>query len=453
MSYNFLKIEAPKKTGDLSPWLGKCLEIDSSIEETVNKILGEIKVDGNKAVLKYCKEYDGLKAGSVNKIKVSRKELEKGYSSTLKRYPDLIKALGVSYKNIEKYHTVQFKKESRTWYVEPERGKKLGQIFRPIKRVGVYIPGGRYIYPSSVLMTIIPAKVAGVEEIVVCSPPDTDGNLNDILLYLFSKLGVDEIYKIGGVQAIGALAYGTESIRKVDKIVGPGNIFVTTAKKMVFGEVGIDGLAGPSEVVILTDSTANPDYIAADLISQAEHDPQSKSILLTTCRDTAKIVIEEIYNQVDFLIKDSGGKVNAFVILESLKKNCRIVYNRSDNFLIDICNTIAPEHLEIMMKNCEGVLKKIKNAGAIFLGDYTPVAVGDYIAGTNHVIPTGAGSRFSSPLGIYDFCKKSSIAYYNYDMLRKERKYIEILADYEKMLAHSNSIKVRFKNKKVGKND
>ena len=452
MSYNFLKIEAPKKTGDLSSWLGRCLEIDSSIEGTVSKILGEIKIDGNKAVLKYCKEYDGLKAGSIDKIKVSRKELEKGYSSTLKRYPDLIKALEASYKNIEKYHTVQFKKESCTWYVEPERGKKLGQIFLPIKRVGVYIPGGRYIYPSSVLMTIIPAKVAGVEEIVVCSPPDTDGNLNDILLYLFSKLGIDEIYKIGGVQAIGALAYGTESIRKVDKIVGPGNIFVTTAKKMVFGEVGIDGLAGPSEVVILADSTANPDYIAADLISQAEHDPQSKSILLTTCRDTAKVVIEEIYNQVDFLIKDSGGKINTSVILESLKKNCRIVYSSSDNFLINICNTIAPEHLEIMMKDCEGVLKKIKNAGAIFLGDYTPVAVGDYIAGTNHVIPTGTSSRFSSPLGIYDFCKRSSIAYYNYDMLRKERKYIEILADYEKMLAHSNSIKVRFKNKKADKN-
>jgi histidinol dehydrogenase len=452
MSYNFLKIEAPKKTEDLSSWLEGCLEIDSSVGGTVSKILGEIKVDGNKAVLKYCKEYDGLKAGSINEIKVSRKELEKGYSSTSKMYPDLIEALEVSYKNIEKYHTVQFEKESSTWYVEPESGKKLGQIFRPIKRVGVYIPGGRYIYPSSVLMTIIPAKVAGVEEIVVCSPPNTDGNLNNILLYLFSKLDIDEIYKIGGVQAIGALAYGTESIRKVDKIVGPGNIFVTTAKKMVFGEVGIDGLAGPSEVVILADSTANPDYIAADLISQAEHDPQSKSILLTTCRDTAKAVIEEIYSQADFLIKDSGGEINASVILESLKKNCRIVYNSSDSFLIDICNTIAPEHLEIMMKDCEGVLKKIKNAGAIFLGDYTPVAVGDYIAGTNHVIPTGTSSRFSSPLGIYDFYKRSSIAYYNYDMLRKERKYIEVLADYEKMLAHSNSIKVRFKNKKADKN-
>jgi len=340
---------------------------------------------------------------------------------------------------------MQLKREAGSWLEEPARGKKIGQILTPVERVGAYIPGGRYIYPSSVLMTIIPAAVAGVKEIAICTPPGKDGNIHEVLLYLCSKLGVSEVYRIGGAQAIAVLAYGTDSIKKVDKIVGPGNIYVTAAKKKVFGTVGIDSLAGPSEVMILADCSAKPDFIAADLISQAEHDPDAKSILLSTSESIAKKVIDEIYRQVDSFAGICGSSENVKVILKSLAKNCKIVYSKDKNLIIRICNMAAPEHLEIMMENANDVLKDIKNAGAIFIGDYTPVAVGDYIGGTNHVIPTGGCARFSSSLGVYDFCKRSSIISYDREMLKNESEYIEILSGFENLVAHKNSVRARFK--------
>ncbi|MBE3089491.1 MAG: histidinol dehydrogenase, partial [Actinobacteria bacterium] len=290
------------------------------------------------------------------------------------------------------------------------------------------------------------AILAGVKNIVACTPPQKNGKINDILLYLFAKLGINKVYRIGGAQAIAALAYGTESIEKVDKIVGPGNNYVTAAKKIVFGAVGIDSLAGPSEITIIADGQSNPSFIAADLLSQAEHDSDAKSILLATNKKIAENTITEIYKQTGELCRLYGSRFNKDLIYESLKKNCRIIVNKDLNFLIEVCNIIAPEHLELMVSDFDTVLKSIRNAGAIFLGNYTPVAVGDYICGTNHVIPTGGNARFSSPLGVYDFYKRSSVACYSYDMLKKERKHVETLSDFENLLAHNNSIKVRFKN-------
>jgi histidinol dehydrogenase len=296
-------------------------------------------------------------------------------------------------------------------------------------------------------MTVIPALIAGVGEIVLCTPPQSDGNLNQVLLYLCGKLKVREVYKIGGAQAVAVLAYGTESIRKVDKIVGPGNIYVTVAKKKVFGDVGIDNLAGPSDITILADDSASPEFIAADLIAQAEHDPDSRSILLSTSLNLAKRAVEEIYRRLEILKSEYGSKLNLKVILSSVKNNCRIIFNQNQDWLIGVCNMIAPEHLEIMTGDAKKVLKKIKNAGAIFIGRYCPVAVGDYIGGTNHVIPTGGNARFASPLGVYDFLKRSSTAFYDKDALKKEKKFIETISGFEKLFAHGDSIKVRFKKR------
>jgi len=446
LNYNFLKVEELKELSDIYKWLKKRdSKVSPSIEKKVSKILRKVRIYGDKAIVKLCRKFDGLNIKNIDEIKVKKEEIKEAYKWVLKTYPELVEALDISYKNIKSYHNIQLEKEPDSWVSHPAKGKKIGQILLPIERVGIYIPGGRYIYPSSVLMTVVPAAVAGVKEITMCTPPGKDGNISKILLYLCARLGVSGVYKIGGAQAIAVMAYGTDSIKKVDKIVGPGNVYVTTAKKNVFGVVGIDSLAGPSEIVILADYSANPDFIAADLISQAEHDPDSRSILLSTNEDIAKKVIGKIYKQLGNLEKDYSSRANIKIILESLKRNCKIIYNKDKNFIIEICNRIAPEHLEIMMKDADDILKDIKNAGAIFIGDYTPTAVGDYIGGTNHVIPTNGCARFSSPLGVYDFYKRSSILSYDYKMLEKERKYIEILSDFEKLAAHRNSIKVRFK--------
>jgi len=445
MDYNFLKIEKPKAIAGTYKWLKRDFIIPPSVEKTVSKILKEVKICGDKAVIKFCKKFDGINIKKVDELKVKDEEIKRSHELVVKTYPRLVEALDVSCRNIRLYHSMQLKREAGSWLEEPVRGKKIGQILTPVERVGAYIPGGRYIYPSSVLMAIIPAVVAGVKEIAICTPPGKDGNVHEVLLYLCSKLGVSEVYRIGGAQAIAAMAYGTDSIKKVDKIVGPGNIYVAAAKKAVFGTVGIDSLAGPSEVMILADCSAKPDFIAADLISQAEHDPDAKSILLTTSEDIAKKVIDEIYKQVDSLAGICGSSENVKVILRSLAKNCKIVYSKDKNLIIRICNMAAPEHLEIMMEDADDVLKDIKNAGAIFVGDYTPVAVGDYIGGTNHVIPTGGCARFSSSLGVYDFCKRSSIISYDREMLKDESKYVEILSSFENLIAHKNSIKARFK--------
>ena len=447
MNYNFLKIEKPEKYEEIDTLISPMLRIPDSVDKTVSKIINKVRSGGDRAVIELCRQFDRFKAESIEDFKVKDGEIKSAFKDVKSSSPGLIEALKVSCKNITKYHTAQFKREAGSWTIRSEKGKEMGQVLRPLERVGIYIPGGRYIYPSSVLMTVIPALIAGVGEIVLCTPPQSDGNLNQVLLYLCGKLKVREVYKIGGAQAVAVLAYGTESIRKVDKIVGPGNIYVTVAKKKVFGDVGIDNLAGPSDITILADDSASPEFIAADLIAQAEHGPDSRSILLSTSLNLAKRAVEEIYRRLEILKSEYGSKLNLKVILSSVKNNCRIIFNQNQDWLIGVCNMIAPEHLEIMTGDAKKVLKKIKNAGAVFIGRYCPVAVGDYIGGTNHVIPTGGNARFASPLGVYDFLKRSSTAFYDKDALKKEKEFIETISGFEKLFAHGDSIKVRFKKR------
>ena len=447
MNYNFLKIEKPEKYEEIDTLISPMLRIPDSVDKTVSKIINKVRSGGDRTVIELCRQFDRFKAESIEDFKVKDGEIKSAFRDVKSSSPGLVEALKVSCKNITKYHTAQFKREAGSWTIRSEKGKEMGQVLRPLERVGIYIPGGRYIYPSSVLMTVIPALIAGVGEIVLCTPPQSDGNLNQVLLYLCGKLKVREVYKIGGAQAVAVLAYGTESIRKVDKIVGPGNIYVTVAKKKVFGDVGIDNLAGPSDITILADDSASPEFIAADLIAQAEHDPDSRSILLSTSLNLAKRAVEEIYRRLEILKSEYGSKLNLKVILSSVKNNCRIIFNQNQDWLIGVCNMIAPEHLEIMTGDAKKVLKKIKNAGAVFIGRYCPVAVGDYIGGTNHVIPTGGNARFASPLGVYDFLKRSSTAFYDKDALKKEKEFIETISGFEKLFAHGDSIKVRFKKR------
>jgi len=446
MKYNFLKIEYPQDIKEIQSWIKKNREIDSAVFKSAGKIVENVKKNGDSALIKYCKQFDGMEVSDIRELAVNTSELLKAFKDVPAEFPRLVRALNESYANLMKFHKSQLKKESGQWFINPQKGAKLGQVINPVEKVGLYIPGGRYLYPSSVLMSAVPAILAGVKKIVVCTPPQKDGSVNDILLYLFAKLEINKVYRIGGAHAVAALAYGTESIEKVDKIVGPGNIYVTAAKKMVFGTVGIDSLAGPSEITIIADDQADPSFVAADLLSQSEHDTDAKSILLATNKKIAENTVTEIYKQTDDLCRIYGSRFNSNLVYESLKKNCRIIVNKDLNFLIEACNIIAPEHLELMLSDYWTVLKSIRNAGAIFLGSYTPVAAGDYICGTNHVIPTGGNAKFSSPLGVYDFYKRSSVAYYSYDVLKKEKKHIETLSDFENLLAHNNSIKVRFKN-------
>ena len=446
MEYDFLKIECPQNIKEIQSWVKRDWEIEFAVFKSAGEIVENVKKNGDSALIKYCKQFDGIEVSDARELAVSTTELSEASKNVPVEFPELVEALNESYTNLVKYHKSQLEKESSQWFINPQKGVRLGQVVTPIERVGLYIPGGRYLYPSSVLMSAVPAIIAGVKKIVACTPPQKNGKINDILLYLFAKLGINKVYRIGGAQAVAALAYGTESIEKVDKIVGPGNIYVTAAKKIVFGAVGIDSLAGPSEITIIADGQSNPAFIAADLLSQSEHDSDAKSILLATNKKIAENTITEIYKQTGELRRLYGSRFNRDLIYESLKKNCRIIVNKDLNFLIEVCNIIAPEHLELMVSDYGTVLKSIRNAGAIFLGSYTPVAVGDYICGTNHVIPTGGNARFSSPLGVYDFYKRSSVACYSYDMLKKERKHVETLSDFENLLAHNNSIKVRFKN-------
>jgi histidinol dehydrogenase len=446
MPYNFLKVEKLKDRSQIQYWDEKSFSFNTEAVNLVEQITGDVKKSGDKALLKYCKRFDGIDAKSIADIKVDAKEIVIAAEIVPKKYHELVKAINAAYKNIKRYHCYQFKKEPKSWFMSSSNERRLGQVITAIERVGIYIPGGRYLYPSSVLMTAVPAIIAGVKEIAVCTPPDKTNRISDILLYIFSKLGINEIYKIGGAQAIAALAFGTESIKKVNKIVGPGNIYVTAAKKLVYGIVGIDSLAGPSEILIIADDNANSSYIAADIIAQAEHDTNARSMLFTTSENLAEEVIDKIYSQIEFLLNKYKDRISRDVIIESLKNNCKIFYNSDINFLIDICNFIAPEHLEIMVKNHNSVLSKLKNVGAIFLGSSTPVAVGDYICGTNHVIPTGGNVKFSSPLGVYDFLKKSSVAFYDLKTLKKEAKFIQTLADFENLLAHKRSVGIRMED-------
>ena len=445
MNLNILKVDMVADIESARAIFKGNFDIDEQAIRSVDSIVKDVRENGEEAVLKYTKDFDRVSFKSWEDAALSEEETDKGYEDIRLNNPQLVNAINKSYSNIRLFHEQQLVHEPKTWYIEPESGKKLGQISSAIERVCVYIPGGRYVYPSSVLMTIIPAQVAGVKEIVVCTPALKDGTLNNLLLYLFKFLDIKEVYKTGGAQSVALMAYGGKKVKKVSKIVGPGNRYVTTAKKMVYGAVGIDSLAGPSEIVIIADRNSNPYYIAADLLSQAEHDPDARSILLTDNIDIANETILKIYEEIEFLKSEYGDRVNIDIILESLSSNCKIIYNESIDLIVKISNEIAPEHLEIMTINPQKTLESIKNAGSVFLGDYTPVAVGDYIGGANHVIPTGGTSVFSSPLGVYDFFKKSGVTFYSFDALDSERKFIEDMADSENLLAHKNSVRIRFR--------
>ena len=401
-------------------------------EDAVNNILTNVKDNGNLALFEYTEKFDKVKL-TAETIKVTDEEIAEAYEQV---DDELIRVIRLAMKNIEDYHEMQ-KEES--WFDSKPDGTILGQKITPLSRVGVYVPGGKAAYPSSVLMNVIPAKVAGVDEIIMCTPPGHDGKVYPTTLVSAKEAGVDTIYKVGGAQAIGALAYGTESIPQVDKIVGPGNIFVALAKKAVFGYTGIDSVAGPSEILVLADETANPRYVAADLLSQAEHDQLASAILVTTSLEVA----EKVQAEIEGFVKDLERKD---IIQASLDNYGYILIAEDMDTAIDAVNAIASEHLEIVTKDPFGTMTKVRNAGAIFLGESSSEPLGDYFAGPNHVLPTNGTARFFSPLGVDTFVKKSSIISYSRDALRNIHNEIETFAKAEGLTAHANSIKVRFED-------
>ena len=401
-------------------------------EDAVNNILTNVKDNGDLALFEYTEKFDKVKL-TAETIKVTDEEIAEAYEQV---DDELIRVIRLAMKNIEDYHEMQ-KEES--WFDSKPDGTILGQKITPLSRVGVYVPGGKAAYPSSVLMNVIPAKVAGVDEIIMCTPPGHDGKVYHTTLVSAKEAGVDTIYKVGGAQAIGALAYGTESIPQVDKIVGPGNIFVALAKKAVFGYTGIDSVAGPSEILVLADETANPRYVAADLLSQAEHDQLASAILVTTSLEVA----EKVQAEIEGFVKDLERKD---IIQASLDNYGYILIAEDMDTAIDAVNAIASEHLEIVTKDPFGTMTKVRNAGAIFLGESSSEPLGDYFAGPNHVLPTNGTARFFSPLGVDTFVKKSSIISYSRDALRNIHNEIETFAKAEGLTAHANSIKVRFED-------
>ena len=406
-------------------------EINKDITRIVEEILNDVKLNGDEAVIKYAEKFDGFKIKNIKDMIVSEEELEEGVKRAGEKF---IKILERAKNQITEFHKNQI---SKSWSIYKDNGVIMGQIVRPLERVAVYVPGGTASYPSTVMMNVIPAKLAGVKEIIMITPVKEDGKVADAILAAAKVCGIKTIYKTGGAQAIGAVAYGTKTIPKVDKIVGPGNIFVATAKKCCYGIVGIDMIAGPSEVLVIADKTANPKYIAADLMSQAEHDKLSSSILITTDESLVEKVNKEISKQIKYLKRKD--------IIEYSMKNfgaAIVVKNIDDAF--KIANEIAPEHIEILTENPIEKLPKIKNAGSIFLGENTPEPLGDYMSGTNHVLPTSGTAKFYSGLGVYDFVKYSSYSHYPKNVLETFKEDIVQFSELEGLDAHSNSIKVRF---------
>lgn len=399
--------------------------------DSVNEILSNVKENGDKAIFDYTKKFDGADINAENNL-VTKEEIQEAYDSLENK--ELVDIIRKSLNNIKVYHE---KQKQYSWFDSKPDGSLLGQKVTPIARVGVYVPGGKAAYPSSVLMNVIPAKVAGVEEIVMVTPPGKDGKVNPNTLIAANEAGVDKIYKVGGAQAIGALAYGTESIKKVDKIVGPGNIFVALAKKAVFGFVSIDSIAGPSEILVLADETANPKYVAADLLSQAEHDELASAILVTTSEELAN----EVSKWVDKFVKELS---RTEIMEKSLENYGYILVAETMDDAIDAANEIASEHLEILTKNPFDTMTRVKNAGAMFLGEYSSEPLGDYFAGPNHVLPTNGTAKFFSPLSVDDFIKKSSIISFSREALEPMSQDIQKFAKAEGLTAHANSIKVRF---------
>ena len=399
-------------------------------EQTVSEIVNNVKENGDKAVFEYTEKFDHFALNSGN-IRVTEEEIKEAY----KEIPeDLIEVYRHSAANIRTFH----EKQLRQSFIETRPdGSILGQRITPIEKAGVYVPGGKAAYPSSVLMNVIPAKVAGVPKIVMTTPCNKEGKVNAGTLVAADIAGVDEIYKVGGAQAIAALAFGTESIPKVDKITGPGNIFVALAKKAVYGHVSIDSVAGPSEILVLADETANPRYVAADLLSQAEHDELASAILITTSKDLAEKVSKEVDGFTETLERRE-------IILKSLSNYGYILVAENMEDAIAAANDIASEHLEILTKNPYETMTKIKNAGAIFMGEYSSEPLGDYFAGPNRILPTNGTARFFSPLSVDDFIKKTSLISFSKDALEKVHTEIEAFAKSEGLTAHANSIKVRF---------
>lgn len=396
----------------------------------VQKILDEVKNIGDQALIQFTKVFDNVNLDEAG-IRVTEKEFERAYENVDREYIDAIR---VAIKNITSYHE---KQKQNSWFTSDDDEIILGQKIGPVRSAGIYVPGGTAPYPSSVLMNAIPAIVAGVKKIVMVTPPSKDGSINPGILVAAKEVGITEIYKVGGAQGIGALAFGTQSIQKVDKIVGPGNIYVATAKRLVYGYVDIDMIAGPSEILILADETANGRFVAADMLSQAEHDELASSILITTSETLAQEVKVELEKQTALLErKDIAEK--------SLSNYGKIIITDNMEEAVALSDEIAPEHLEVCVKNPFELLNKIKNAGAIFLGDYAPEPLGDYIAGPNHVLPTSGTAKFFSPLSVDDFTKKSSVIYYSKDALGKVKDAAMKLAEQEGLTAHRNSIKVRF---------
>lgn len=399
-------------------------------EKTVSEILNNVRNNGDKAVFEYTEKFDGYKYDE-NTIRVTEKEINEAYNNYDKA---LIAIMEKAFNNIKEYHE---KQKQNSWISTKEDGTLLGVKVSAIEKAGVYVPGGKAAYPSSTLMCVIPALVAGVERIVMVTPANKEGKVADCTLVAAKICGVNEIYKVGGAQAIAALAYGTETIPKVDKIVGPGNIFVALAKKAVFGHVSIDSVAGPSEILVIADDTANPRYVAADLLSQAEHDQLASAILLTTSKELA----DKVSAEVDIFLKELS---RTEIIEKSLENYGYIILCDSIDDAIDAANEIASEHLEILTKNPYEIMTKIKNAGAIFLGEYSSEPLGDYFAGPNHVLPTNGTAKFFSPLSVDAFIKKTSIISYSKDALKEIHTDIERFALSEGLSAHANSIKVRF---------
>ena len=399
-------------------------------EAAVADILANVKEKGDEALFSYTKEFDKVEV-TPETIRVTEAEIEEAYKAV---DASLLEVIRKALVNIRSYHE---KQRQNSWFTSTENGTMLGQKVTPLNRVGVYVPGGKAVYPSSVLMNIVPAKVAGVPHIVMTTPPGKDGKVNPSTLVAAKEAGADEIYKVGGAQAIGALAYGTASIPKVDKIVGPGNIFVALAKKAVYGHVSIDSIAGPSEILVLADETANAHYVAADLLSQAEHDEMASAILITTSTELAQNVEKEIEGYLKVLSRKE-------IIEKSLENFGYILIAEDMDEAIEAANEIASEHMEIVTKNAFEVMMKVRNAGAIFIGEYSSEPLGDYFAGPNHVLPTNGTAKFFSALSVDDFIKKSSIVYYPSSALQEIHKDIIQFASSEQLTAHANSIAVRF---------
>ena len=425
-----VKLNAETKKDLLKNLLKRSPSNFGNYAETVQGIVDDLRDNGDAALFSYTKKFDKADITAAN-VKVTQAEIDYAYTQVS---PELLEVIRKAKKNIWEYHE---KQKQYSWFDSKPNGTLLGQKVTALASVGVYVPGGKAVYPSSVLMNVMPAKVAGVEKIVMTTPCNAEGEVYATTLVAAKEAGVDEIYKAGGAQAIAALAYGTESIPKVDKIVGPGNIFVALAKRAVYGHVSIDSIAGPSEVMVLADDTANPRYVAADLLSQAEHDEMASAILVTTSADLA----EKVSVQVDKFIDELSRKE---IMRKSIDNYGYILLADNLNDAIDAVNDIASEHLEIVTANPFDVMTRVKNAGAIFIGEYSSEPLGDYFAGPNHVLPTNGTAKFFSPLSVDDFIKKSSIIYYSKEALEAVHTDIETFAKAEQLTAHANSIAVRF---------